>query len=127
VPDPGENEKSHLRRPLHIPRIVLDRTSVRPLHRQIFEQIKAGIQPGTRLPSTRLLATYLGVSRNTVVAAYDELTSEGLIEARHGSGVYAPGASHQPRKMESIAKAAHFPSRRIRIDDPDGNAIAMNY
>jgi GntR family transcriptional regulator/MocR family aminotransferase len=127
VAHPGENGKSHLRRPLYIPLILLDRKSARPLHRQLCDQIKATIQPETRLPSTRLLATYLGVSRNTVVAAYDELASQGLIEARQGSGVYVRGASSKPRGIEAIAKAACFPSRQIVIADLDGNSIAMNY
>jgi GntR family transcriptional regulator/MocR family aminotransferase len=128
VPHPGENGKSHLREPLHIPRIALDRNGASPLHLQICEQIKAAaLHPGTRLPSTRLLAEYLGVSRNTVLAAYDELASRGMVETRQGSGVYACGARTRPRKIEAIAKAAGFPSRQIAIQDLDGNSIAINY
>lgn len=132
VPDPGENRKSHLREPVQIPRIALDRDSPRPLHRQIREQLMASItsgtmHPGTRLPSSRLLAACLEVSRNTVLTAYEELASEGMIESRHGSGVYVRGMRSKPHKIESIAKAAHFPLRRVEIADLDGNSIAMNY
>jgi GntR family transcriptional regulator/MocR family aminotransferase len=132
VPDPGENGKSHLREPVHIPSIQLERDSARPLHRQISEQIAASIRtgamhPGARLPSTRLLATYLEVSRNTVLTAYDELASQGSIESQHGSGVYVCGMQTRPRNIEAIAKAAYFPQRRIEVEDLDGNSIAMNY
>jgi biotin operon repressor len=46
------------------------------------------LQSGLRLPPTRLLAERLGVSRNTVVAAYERLLSEGYVIARVGSGTY---------------------------------------
>ena len=41
---------------------------------------------GTRLPSSRMLSQALGVSRNTILSAYEELASEGWLEARVGSG-----------------------------------------
>ena len=132
VPHPGENGKSHLREPVQIPSIELDRKGGRALHRQICAQLIAaigtgGIQTGARLPSTRLLSTYLDVSRNTVLQAYEELASRGILETRHGSGVYVSGPRTRSRGIEVIAKAAHFPSRRIGIEDLDGNSIAMNY
>ena len=43
-------------------------------------------RPGLRLPAERVLAKELAVSRGTVVAAYQELRDEGLIESRRGSG-----------------------------------------
>ena len=48
----------------------------------------ARLPPGARLPATRLFAAELGVSRNIVVAAFEELTSEGYLEGRVGSGTY---------------------------------------
>jgi GntR family transcriptional regulator/MocR family aminotransferase len=59
------------------------------------EAIRGGrLAPGTRLPSTRSLATDLGVARNTVAEAYAELTAEGWLVARQGSGTrVAPGAA----------------------------------
>ena len=41
-----------------------------------------------RLPATRFLARELGLSRNTVLTAYDQLASEGFLELRHRSGVF---------------------------------------
>src|SRR2546426_6196651 len=53
----------------------------------IRARVEAGALPaGTRLPAERSLAGALGVSRTTVVAAYDLLRREGLLESRRGSG-----------------------------------------
>ncbi len=57
------------------------------LHGQLRAAILDGrLRPGVRLPSTRALASAYGVSRNTAVAAYDRLLSEGYVAARRGSG-----------------------------------------
>jgi GntR family transcriptional regulator / MocR family aminotransferase len=53
------------------------------------DNILAGtFHPGTRLPSSRVLAQDLAVSRNTVVLAYEWLTNEGYIECRPGAGTF---------------------------------------
>ena len=57
------------------------------LYQQIYEHIRQEIREGKllageRLPSTRSLAEYLQVARSTVDYAYDQLLSEGYIEAR---------------------------------------------
>uniref|UniRef100_UPI000A59EA83 GntR family transcriptional regulator n=1 Tax=Variovorax boronicumulans TaxID=436515 RepID=UPI000A59EA83 len=65
------------------------RDLLRALHRQLRDAILDGrLQPGARLPATRALAQRLGVSRNTMLAAYDLLLSEGYLLARPGSGTY---------------------------------------
>ena len=46
------------------------------------------LRPGTRLPSIRQFAAEKGVSRSTVVEAYDRLIAAGLVESRRGSGFY---------------------------------------
>ncbi len=62
---------------------------MRVLHRQLRGAIIDGrLKPGLRLPSTRILAESWGVSRNTVMGAYDLLLSEGYLFARHGAGTY---------------------------------------
>lgn len=74
-------------------RIPLDRESLTPLYRQIEgflkeEIISGGLQVDTKLPSTRELASNLGVNRITVSNAYAELEAEGLVYSRLGSGTY---------------------------------------
>jgi GntR family transcriptional regulator/MocR family aminotransferase len=46
------------------------------------------LPPGSRLPSTRSIASDLGVSRNTVMGAFDQLLAEGYLEGKVGSGTY---------------------------------------
>src|SRR6266705_4072412 len=71
--------------------IALDRSSGMPLYRQICQQLREAIlsgelSEGTRLPTERALASELGVNRTTVMNAYNELASEGLIEGHVGRG-----------------------------------------
>jgi GntR family transcriptional regulator/MocR family aminotransferase len=71
--------------------IALDPRSSDPLSRQIYRALRDGILAGRlvgglRLPSTRALAADLGVSRNTVVTAFDQLLAEGYVESRVGRG-----------------------------------------
>ena len=71
--------------------IILDRTINLPLYRQLYQALRDEILSGqlapcTRLPSTRVLAEELNVSRNTIVNAYDQLVAEGYIESLVGSG-----------------------------------------
>ncbi|SUV09006.1 GntR family transcriptional regulator [Cytobacillus firmus] len=78
--------------------ISIDRTMDMPLIRQVYEQIRMRIlhgelSAGECLPPSRELASSLGISRNVVVEAYDQLLAEGYIEGRQGSGTYvAEGA-----------------------------------
>src|SRR5258708_9162574 len=69
--------------------ITLDRASGMPLYRQICLQLREAIlsgelAEGVRLPTERALASELGVNRTTVMNAYNELASEGLIEGHVG-------------------------------------------
>lgn len=69
------------------------RERLHELHRQLRGAIVDGrLHAGLRLPSTRALATLYCVSRNTVVATYDRLLSEGYVKARAGSGTYIADA-----------------------------------
>jgi GntR family transcriptional regulator/MocR family aminotransferase len=68
------------------------------LERALRDAIRAGrLPPATRLPSTRALAAELGLARNTVSAAYDQLVAEGYLAARHGSGTVVAGLPRAPR------------------------------
>src|SRR5262245_55126155 len=71
--------------------VTLDRAGERPLQEQLYHGIRDDIlagrlAPGTRLPATRQVAGDLGVARNTVVAAFAQLTREGYLVGRVGAG-----------------------------------------
>ena len=72
--------------------LILDPTTGQSLTSQLVGQLRDAIRRGriargTKLPSSRRLSEQLGVSRNTVVRAYEELSSEGYVEARPASCV----------------------------------------
>ena len=71
--------------------IQLDRTSSTPLYQQICEKIRDAVlsgqlAEGTRLPTERALAAALEVNRTTVMNAYNQLASDGLVEGHVGRG-----------------------------------------
>jgi GntR family transcriptional regulator / MocR family aminotransferase len=81
------------------------------LHAQLRGAILDGrLGPGLRLPSTRRLARTYRISRNTAVAAYDLLMSEGYVVARQGAGVFV--ASVLPRRAEAKAPASDAANER---------------
>ncbi|MER9844204.1 PLP-dependent aminotransferase family protein [Mesorhizobium australicum] len=70
--------------------LIIDRAIDEPIHRQLYRQIGAMIRerrlaPGSELPSSRALAEDLGLARNTIVAAYDQLATEGYLASRQGA------------------------------------------
>ncbi len=76
------------------------------------------LQPGTRLPSSRTLSADLGVSRGLVVEAYEQLTAEGWLTSRHGSGTTVaahptaePGGAPEPTPPRPIARFDLRPAR----------------
>ncbi|MFC8790961.1 MocR-like pyridoxine biosynthesis transcription factor PdxR [Streptomyces cinereoruber] len=66
----------------------------RALQEALREAVRSGrLAAGTRLPSTRELATDLGVSRGLVTEAYEQLTAEGYLRGRRGAGTWVSGAA----------------------------------
>ena len=64
------------------------------LSRQLYQALRQRVldgrlSSGSRLPASRDLATALGISRNSVVRAYDQLYAEGFLEGRIGDGTKA--------------------------------------
>ena len=83
------------------PVIILDQNASAPLYRQLYERLRGSIlagqlEAGTRLPSTRVLASSLGVSRTTTSLAYDLLLLEGYIESRVGDGTRVARLQPEP-------------------------------
>lgn len=73
--------------------ITLENDSSKPLHQQLYEQLRQAIltgrlTPGERIPSTRFLAKSLSISRFTVTTSYEQLLSEGYLETVTGSGTF---------------------------------------
>jgi GntR family transcriptional regulator/MocR family aminotransferase len=94
-----------------------------PLQKQLIERLQqailAGRLPaGASLPSSRLLAAELGVSRNTVVIAYDHLLAEGYVLAdRRGTRVspLSSAASHADTHQDSAAAEIAYAARLKRF------------
>jgi len=100
--------------------IRLDRAAAMPLTEQIYRQIREGVRGGRiggglRLPSSRALAGALGVSRNTVTAAYELLQAEGVVSVGRGAApaVMAPAAT--PRPAATAAATMHLAERGTRL------------
>ena len=73
--------------------VPFDSQSESPLYEQIYQYIKNEIrqgklESGSRLPSTRIRARNLRLSRSTTQMAYDQLLSEGYIEALPCKGYF---------------------------------------
>lgn len=85
-------------------------TLVSQVMRTIAKRIsERSLGPGAKLPSIRASAEALGVSKSTVVDAYDRLAAEGLIEPRRGSGFYVTS----PAAPFSLADAGPRPDRAV--------------
>jgi GntR family transcriptional regulator/MocR family aminotransferase len=106
-------------RPRDVVSLFPDHASPVPLSRQLVQRLRHAIRSGSlaegsRLLPTREFASRLGVSRNTVVAAVDQLIAEGYLVARVGSGTFVArgiGASAPPREIP--ARALPRPAQRF--------------
>ncbi|BDZ43542.1 GntR family transcriptional regulator [Paraoerskovia sediminicola] len=81
--------------------VHLDRAATSPLGVQLSDQVRQLVVAGTlrrgdRLPSSRALATELGVSRAVAEQAYEQLGAEGWIEGRRGSGTFVRSGAVTP-------------------------------
>jgi GntR family transcriptional regulator/MocR family aminotransferase len=94
-----------------------------PLYRWLYEELRAAIlagrlPSGARLPATRDLARQYGLSRPTIVTAFEQLRSEGYVEGKVGSGTYVsktlPDALLQAPRVKSAARA---PIRKTRFSE----------
>jgi DNA-binding FadR family transcriptional regulator len=124
------------RAPHTLPQVRLRHNSPKTLQAQLLEFLRKAIMdlaPGARLPSTRVLAQRLRVSRNTVLNVYEELVIEGLLTARTGSGtrVSQSGARLGPSfsvnlDLSLILRESQYPGRAHLFRDPDGHTIYMH-
>ena len=89
----------------------IDSRSPTPLYAQIASRVRVAIASGElatgdALPSVRSLATQLRVNPATVVQAYRDLESEGLVSTRHGAGTFVQevGADRKSRERATEAR-----------------------
>jgi GntR family transcriptional regulator/MocR family aminotransferase len=88
------NKKRRRRSIIAFEMIQLDRTAAEPLHEQLYRQIRDELVSGSfeknssRLPSSRVLAADLGISRLTVNLAFLKLHEEGYLRSKVGSGTF---------------------------------------
>lgn len=97
--------------------IPLKNHSKIPLYEQIYHYIKTEIKKGnlaahTRLPSTRILADHLKVSRSTTQMAYEQLLSEGYIESVPCRGYFVCGLEGLIDVASELSQPA-VPSERV--------------
>ncbi len=97
--------------------VDVDRDSPVPIYRQIETTLRRQILDGTlrsssKLPSTRDLASQLGVSRITVKSVYEQLVAEGYLEARTGAGTFVTKGLN----LETVPK---FKPREKKNSTPD--------
>lgn len=78
---------------------------------------------GTAVPSSRALATDLGVSRSTVVAAYEQLAAEGYLRAEHGSATRVAFLPSAPSAVEETDLFGPAPLHDFRPGEPDGSSF----
>ncbi len=95
----------------------IDRRTDVPLQRQIYDDLRRLIldrrlAPATRLPSTRALAHDLAVSRNTVLAAFEQLLAEGYLSGRQGAGTYVSAELPDAAPLTAEASPAVARPRR---------------
>jgi GntR family transcriptional regulator/MocR family aminotransferase len=93
--------------------LQLDPTLVAPLFRQLYDGIKQSILagqigPGVQLPPTRDLSRQFGISRQTVLNAYSQLTAEGFLYGAVGKGTFV--SEHLPLSAMQCQTAAEKPS-----------------
>src|SRR5580698_2012556 len=97
---------------------MLESLGPTPVHASLRAAILGGrLQARSRLPSTRDLSRQLGVRRNVVVSAYEQLLGDGLVVTRVGDGTYVASRLPPP-----VAPAA---TPTVQVSTPSRRAFAL--
>lgn len=113
----------------------LNPTSGTPLYVQLVERLKhsiatGAIKAGEQLPSVRKMAEDLLINPNTVVRAYRDLESEGIVELRHGSGVFVcesvAARAEVMKKAEPIVRSAVDRLESLDLTEDDIRRLMEN-
>jgi len=89
--------------------LTIDTDDPRPLYQQVVDSIKhliaqGRLSEGAVLPSTRQLASDLGVNLNTIATAYRELQNQGLVTIKHGAGCVVTSGRTTKRKRSRLVQ-----------------------
>jgi GntR family transcriptional regulator/MocR family aminotransferase len=106
--------------PSFSPLVYVDRKGDKPLYSQVYDAFRAAIvarnlRAGERIPSTRSLASELGVSRIPVLNAYAQLLAEGYFKSRVGAGTFVSSSLPDqliPSKNQTSGSARVRPTPR---------------
>jgi GntR family transcriptional regulator / MocR family aminotransferase len=138
-----------------LPLNLRERARGTPLYRWLYDELRSAIlsghlRPGARLPATRDLAAQYGLSRPTIVTAFEQLRSEGYVEGKVGSGTYvsktlpdellqAPRTKSETRtrrrgiplsayagRLQPLSRAESRPVRAFRANQPALDAFPMS-
>jgi GntR family transcriptional regulator len=113
----------------------LNPSSGTPLYLQLIEHVKhsiatGAVKAGEQLPSVRKMAEDLLINPNTVVRAYRDLESEGIVELRHGSGVFVSDSvsarTDLMKKAEPIMRAAVDRLETLKLGEDDIRRLMEN-
>jgi GntR family transcriptional regulator/MocR family aminotransferase len=102
------------------------------LHQRLYRGLRAAILDGrlapcTRLPSTRALAREMRVSRNVVVDAFEQLSGEGYIEGRIGSGTYVAETLPELAVASAHSRGVTPPPRRdLRLSQHARDVLSLH-
>ena len=100
--------------------LQIDPKGATPAYRQLMDQVKYYVASGTlragdQLPSIREAARYLTVNPSTVVRAWGELEHQGVIEKRHGKGVFVSADTRRLTKRECTERLRPA-ARRLAVE-----------
>jgi 2-aminoadipate transaminase len=115
-----------------IPGLQIDFGSDVPVYRQIARGVLAAVaegslEDGRRLPPTRDLAKQLGVNRNTVVAAYDQLASEGWVQSQTGRGTFLVPRPEATRETTDSGAEAWYPPFSRAVEGATAGGLQSIY
>jgi len=102
-----------MREPLKLEPLFPDRSTGEPLAVQLVRRLREAIESGsfaagTKMLGSRQLAKRLGLGRNTVALAFEQLTAEGYLEARSGSGTFVAATGLARRQLEPAGEIGAF-------------------
>src|SRR5215469_11528522 len=100
-----------MKEPIDLEPLFPDRSSGEALGAQLVRRLRRAIEtgffpPAARLLPTRELAKRLGIARNTVAFAFDQLVAEGYLEARVGAGTFVSSTIGRVKPRQSPSQRA---------------------